>query len=48
MNTEEKTTVFVGMRFTPQDVKDLKVEAKKRRMTLSALLRDKIFQEESK
>ena len=48
MNTEERSTIIVGIRFTPQDVKDLKELARKKRLTLSGLIRERIFQEESK
>ena len=48
MNTEDRSTIIVGIRFTPQDVKDLKEQARKRRLSLSGLIRERIFQDENK
>jgi len=47
MDIENENTVIVGIRMTPTDVKDLKQEAKKRRLTLSGLIRERVFKNEN-
>lgn len=43
MDLENENKVIVGIRMTPSDVKILKEEARKKRTSLSGLIRDKVF-----
>jgi len=43
MGLENEKLVFVGIRMNLLDVKNLKIEAKEKRTSLSGLIREKIF-----
>jgi hypothetical protein len=47
MDLENENKVIVGIRMTPADVKILKEEARKKRTSLSGLIREKIFRDEN-
>lgn len=46
MDLENEYKVIVGIRMTSADVKTLKEEARKKRISLSGLIRGKIFKDE--
>lgn len=48
MDLKNESSIIVGFRLEPKDVKNLKLEAKKRRLTLSGLIRERIFKDEVK
>ena len=43
MVLENEKLVFVGIKMNALDVKNLKIEAKEKRTSLSGLIREKIF-----
>ena len=45
MDTENENTVIVGIRMKTSDVKDLKQEAKQMRISLSGLIRQRVFKQ---
>tara|TARA_R110000782_G_C14756827_1_gene407724 strand:+ start:307 stop:453 length:147 start_codon:yes stop_codon:yes gene_type:complete len=47
MDLENENKVIVGIRMNPADVKILRDEAKKKRTSLSGLIREKIFRDEN-
>lgn len=47
MTSENETMVIVGIRMLPTDVKNLRIEARKKRTSLSGLIRQLIFKDEA-